>query len=308
MTYKDNFVAEVKCNGKILRIKDGAVHLPFGSEYTLLLKNLNSRKASVKVHIDGQDVLDYNSIILEPNSSTELEGFLSGTVARNRFKFIQKTKQVQEHRGDKIDDGLVRVEFAFEKPRPEFVTKTIIHDVHHDHHHHHHDYYYPRYYPRTTFDWNYRDWFTGDSTIKYSSSNSLSAGSDSDQATFINSGDEVKGMKAENCAGDISTKTINDINVNMVQVDSLGIESLGQPLDDEGITVKGFECHQSFRYGAIGELEQSQVITIQLRGISGSGTKVQQSVTVSTKLQCSTCGTKSKSSFKYCPICGTFLE
>ena len=77
MTYKDNFVVEVKCNGKIMRVRDGAVHLPYGSEYTLLLKNLNSRKASIKIHIDGQDVLDYSSLILQPNSTTELEGFLS---------------------------------------------------------------------------------------------------------------------------------------------------------------------------------------------------------------------------------------
>ena len=254
--------------------------------------------------------MDYNSLILEPNSSTELEGFLSGTVARNRFKFIQKTKQIQDHRGDRVDDGLIRVEFAFEKPRPEVVKKTIIHDHHHhDHHHHHHDYYYPRPYPR--FHWNYNDWFTGDSTVKYGSSgtSSLSA----DQATFTNSGgdvegsggEELMGTKAENCVRGLGDQSVN---VNMVQVDSLGVESLGLPLDDEGITVKGFECHQSFRYGAIGELEQAKVITIQLRGISGSGTKVQQSVTVSTKLQCSTCGTKSKSSFKYCPTCGTALE
>ena len=189
MTYKDNFVTEVKCNGKILRVRDGAVHLPFGSEYTLLLKNLNSRKASVTVHIDGQDVLDYNSLILEPNSSTELEGFLSGTVARNRFKFIQKTKEVQDHRGDKIGDGLVRVEFAFEKPRPEVITKKVIHEHEHHGHHHHHDYYYPRpYYYPGPFRWNYNDWFTGDSTIKYGgSTSSLSA--DVSNVTFTNSGD-----------------------------------------------------------------------------------------------------------------------
>ena len=112
MTYKDQFVVEVKCRGKILRVKDDAVHLPFGSEYSLYLKNLNSRRASVTISIDGQDVLDNQSLILEPNSSTELEGFLRGTTAKNRFKFINKTKEIQEHRGDKIDDGIIRVEFA----------------------------------------------------------------------------------------------------------------------------------------------------------------------------------------------------
>jgi hypothetical protein len=283
MTYKNNFVAEVKCNGKILRIIDGAVHLPYGSEYTILLKNLDSRKVSVRVHIDGQDVLNYSSLILEPNTSSDLVGFLSGTVAKNRFKFIHKTKQIQEHRGDKIDDGLIRVEFAFEKPAPEVIKKTIINEYH-------------RCYPTRPYHWNYNHWFTGDSDAIYTGA--------ANQTTFSNSGgSEVVGITAENCA-----RGINEQNINMVQHDSLGVESLGQPLDDEGITVKGSECYQSFRYGMIGELEQAQVITIQLKGMSGSGSQVQQPVTVKTKLQCPTCGIKSKSSFKYCPSCGTYLE
>ncbi len=291
MTYKDNFVAEVKCNGKILRIRDGAVNLPYGSEYTLLLKNLNSRKVSVKVHIDGQDVLDYSSLILDPNSSSELEGFLSGIVAKNHFKFIHKTKQIQEHRGDKIDDGLIRVEFAFEKPTPEVIKKTIIHE-----HHEYYDHYHHR--PRPFYHWNYGDWFNGVSDVKYGSTGE-------DQTTFTSGDAPNNGVVASNCVRGINEQSVN---VNMVQSSSLGIESLGQPLDDEGITIKGSECNQSFRYGIIGELEQSQVITIQLKGMSGGGVQVQQPLSVNTKLQCMTCGTKSKSSFKYCPSCGTYLE
>lgn len=115
MVYLNNFVVVVKCNGEILREKDGFVSLPFMSEYSLLIKNLNSRKVSVKVNIDGKDVLDNQSIIIGSNLETEIEGFLKGTIAKNKFKFIQKTKQIQNHRGDRIDDGIIRVEFAFEK-------------------------------------------------------------------------------------------------------------------------------------------------------------------------------------------------
>jgi len=277
MTYKDNFVVEVKCEGHILRVTHGEVRLPYGSEYTLLLKNLNSRRASAKVSIDGQDVLDYSSLILDSNSSTELQGFLSGSIVRNHFRFIHKTKEIQAHRGDRVDDGLIRVEFAFEKPDPVIGKKVIITE-HHDVYHH----------QIPPFHWNHNNWFTGDSTVKY--------GSAGDNFTMSNSGDQVKGM-AEN------SRSFDAPNINMVQV-----ESLGQPLDDEGITVKGSECNQSFRYGAIGELEQSQVITIQLKGLNGTGSQIQQPVTVSTKLVCSSCGTKSKSNFKFCPSCGTFLE
>jgi hypothetical protein len=136
MTYKDQFVAEIKVNGKILRLKNDTAYLPFGSEYTLYLKNLNSRRASVKIHIDGQDVLDGSSLVLDANSSAELKGFLKGTVATNSFRFIQKTKDIQDHRGDKIDDGLIRIEFAYEKDLSYFLNNK-------------------------PFDWNYGGYFTG---------------------------------------------------------------------------------------------------------------------------------------------------
>ena len=93
-----------------------------------------------------------------------------------------------------------------------------------------------------------------------------------------------------------------------VSMDSLGVESLGQPLDDEGITVKGSECNQSFRYASIGELEQAEVIIIRLKGITGTSTPIQQPITVQTKLTCSTCGKVSTSAAKFCANCGTFLE
>jgi len=116
MVYKENLVCVVKNNGNILRENDGIVSLPFASEYSILIKNLNSRNASVKISIDGKDVLGGKSLIINSNSESELEGFLDGFVAKNKFKFIQKTKQIQDHRGDFIDDGMIRVEFAFEKP------------------------------------------------------------------------------------------------------------------------------------------------------------------------------------------------
>ena len=45
----------------------------------------------------------------------ELDGFMKGMSAKNRFRFIKKTKQISDYRGDKADDGLIRVEFAYEK-------------------------------------------------------------------------------------------------------------------------------------------------------------------------------------------------
>jgi len=98
-----------------------------------------------------------------------------------------------------------------------------------------------------------------------------------------------------------------------VVCDSLGVQASftaqNTPLPDEGITVKGSEMYEQYSYGSIGELEDSSVVVISLKGMQhSSGVVVSEPVTVKTKLECSSCGLKSKSSYKYCPNCGTFLE
>jgi len=116
--YSNKLVVAVKHDGKVLREVGDCVSLPFNSEYSLLIKNLNSRKVSVNISIDGDDVLDGKSLLIQSDSKAELEGFLKGKIAKNKFKFIEKTKQISKYRGDKIDDGLIRVEFSFEKEQP----------------------------------------------------------------------------------------------------------------------------------------------------------------------------------------------
>lgn len=276
MTYKDMFVVEVKCNGKIMRVRDDFVHLPFGSEYSLYFKNLNTKRASIKVSIDGQDVLDGTSLVLDGNSSTELEGFLRGNQARNKFKFIHKTKEIQDHRGDKIDDGFIRIEFAYEKPEPEVIKKTIIHE------HHHHN----------PFHWNYDNWFNGDSNIRYSYNSSKGfAGT-------------PRGMSSGNSHDGEPVATYS----SNVTFDSLSVENQSQPLDDEGITVKGSEMFEQYRYTTIGELEEPEVIIMKLKGVTENAQPIQKPITVSTKYTCSSCGKRCRSSFKYCSRCGTYLE
>lgn len=124
MMYNQGIVAVVKCNGKILREDKDIVSLPFGSEYSILIKNLETRKAAIKISIDGADVLNGSSLILLPNTESELKGFLDGNTVKNKFKFIEKTNEISEYRGDKIDDGIIRVEYWFEKQYNNFYPST----------------------------------------------------------------------------------------------------------------------------------------------------------------------------------------
>jgi hypothetical protein len=115
MVYQNNFIVVVKSQGMILRDSDGVVRLPFGSEYSVLLKNKDSRTAVAKVTIDGEDVMGGHKYIVPGNTQRELTGFLKGLKATHKFRFIKKTEEISRFRGDRIDDGIVRVEFWYEQ-------------------------------------------------------------------------------------------------------------------------------------------------------------------------------------------------
>lgn len=128
MVYRDNLVCAIKTGGQILREIDGTVTLPFGSEYAVLVKNLNSVRMQVSVAIDGKDATDGTRLIIGPNSSIELERFIrNGNLNEgNRLKFIERTSEVEQHRGVKIDDGIVRVEAWMELVQP-VINVPIVH-------------------------------------------------------------------------------------------------------------------------------------------------------------------------------------
>jgi hypothetical protein len=115
MVYKKQFALAIKHSGKILRENGEKVYLPFGSEYEIVLKNLNSVRAKVKVQIDGVDISDGYSIEVGPNKSIDLERFIRDNKVGNKFKFIERSEAIENNRGIKIEDGIVRIEYQFEK-------------------------------------------------------------------------------------------------------------------------------------------------------------------------------------------------
>jgi hypothetical protein len=231
MTFKNNFIVDIKCgsNDKIMRVRDGVVTLPFGTEYSVYIKNINSVKAVVSLSIDGVDALDGNSRVVMPNTSITINGFMKGMKSTNKFKFTKKTKRISKHRGDFIDDGIVRVEYWFEKP--------IVYN-------------------------NNVTWYKS----KYN---------DYDNVFYCNS------------LGNTNTSYCSD-----------------------GITVNGSKINETFVYSDVGVLEDtSNVISIKLNGYdTKKDKKIKVPLYTTTKLICNICGTKSKSSSKYCRHCGNNIE
>lgn len=256
MMYKNNFVAVVKCKGKILRERSGgSVYLPFGAEYSILLKNKDARRALVDIEVDGENVMNGHKLIINGNETQDIKGFMRNMRKTNRFKFIHKTKEIQRHRGDRIDDGLVRVTYQFEKqydrpivlpPQPwtynNFSTRKCK--------------------GNPTADWTYYD----------SNTTAVNSVHDGSPAAY-------------NCSFN------------------------NAPLSDEGITVKGEKITQNYNYGDIGTLESAtHTIVLHLKGQTQRRKVVKKAMTVKTKLGCSTCGRKNKSTNKFCHNCGTYLD
>jgi len=290
MMYCDKFVVCVKVNGKILREQKDIIKLPFGTEYSILLKNLNTQRAKVSVYVDGSDVLSCKSLIIGPHEETILEGFLSvDNIVKHKFKFIEKTEQISDYRGDKAEDGLIRVEYAFEKDTlinkwdRRFNCEPFKIEEHH-HHYHYNDWFLPlrSYYSNgTSSKPNYNPGdvlYSSNSNIK-SSSNNASFSSNSNIRSSVNN--------INKCSIDCSYDVSNSLN-------------------EDGITVKGSYSGQSFNSGCIGSVGETKVIILKLIGCV-ENKKVEKVITTKKKIVCETCGTRSRSNHKFCPNCGTAL-
>ena len=114
--YGNKLAAAIKVDGKILREFKDTVYIPFGAEYTILVKNLEGRRAVVNVFIDGDNAVP-GGLVLGANQEVELERKIVNNNLRegNRFKFIERTENIENGpRGIKLEDGLIRIEYQFE--------------------------------------------------------------------------------------------------------------------------------------------------------------------------------------------------
>lgn len=276
--HKNNFVAVLKYNGQILREREGnCVYLPFGSEYSIFLKNLENRKASVNITIDNKNIFgdDSSSYVIGPCEKCEIERFVGDNLkSGNRFKFIKKTSQIVEHHGDHIDDGLVCIQFTFEKQQP---SSYVIY----------HTYPYYDYRPmcRGTC-WNCSRAYCPWRPSQYFYSNCVNPG---------NSSPKLRNTTFQAVSSESFTKCST-------------ITKHVEPNQDEGLTVRGSISNQQFTRTSIGALEDiTYTITLQLKGYVKKDKDVEKPITTREKLICPTCGLANSSNSTYCRRCGTYL-
>ena len=204
----------------------------------------------------------------------DLKGFVRETYDsdENRaFRFIEKTDQISQHRGDKIEDGLIKITYQFEKERPVFNYDHYVRPAIYREEHHHHHYDRRVRTPRTPFD--YGQPYCG------ATNNVMSKG--------------VRGMNVSDSTFSANAHTLGvDGNVSVTNASfshdgaACMDVNLGATVDsfsDAGITVEGQATGQSFQRGHIGTLEREKhSIIFQLKGID-QNEEVAKPVTVQLK-------------------------
>ena len=282
--YSQNVVVAIKCQGKVLRENGDTVTLPFGSEYSILIKNLNSVRSEVTLSVDGQDATEGTRLIIDPNSSLELERFIKGGNLNvgNRFKFIERTGGIEAHRGIAAEDGLIRLE-AWKERVKQYIEKPVVVP-------HYYDEWYPA--PRPS-PWRPRPW--GPYPRPMGAPHMRSSGPQMRGASpLMASTMSMKGPGAS--AGK---------RPNVLVKDSAKKREVER--GEVGITVPGSESRQQFHSASGFALEpQSIVIVLRLRGEVG-GQPVAAPVTVNAKAVCDTCGKSNKANSQFCSACGTSL-
>lgn len=303
MMYSNKMVASIKANGRILREFKDTILIPFGSEYSFLLKNLHTTRAIVNIFIDGDNIVE-GGLVIDAGREINLERYIkNGNLTEgNRFKFIERTAAIEDGpRGIKLEDGLIRIEFQYEMPHPMLNVNNILF----------------RGLDFSTLSGNIGPSEYPGVTDKYSTSISSGAShstnvngamrgvdfSQNGQATAQAASAAIDKYCADN---GIPT---NELHSGAATMDWMDNEMKREVVNDVGITVPGSKSTQKFQHVTMGAMEEEKhTMVIKLLGETADNKPVLQPVTVERNPECITCGKKNKAHAKFCTECGTALE
>ena len=296
MMYNQKLVASIKVKGKILREFKDTVYIPFSSEYSILLKNLNTVRAIVNVFVDGENAVP-GGLVIDPGRSVDLERWIkNGNLSEgNRFKFIERTAAIEEGpRGIKLEDGLIRVEYQFELPRPVINVNNIFGSNTFPH------------YPPGVRSSEYPG-----VVDKYSNTNNSWIQASGATYSQVNVNGVLRGVdwsKNGEATAQAASAAINKVSPQATEMHD-GMATMDWCANETGITVPGSKSEQKFQTTTVGALDPKiHNIVLRIVGDLGHNKPVDKPVTVKHKPKCVTCGKQNKAHAKFCQECGTALE
>jgi len=228
------------------------------------------------VFIDGDNVVP-GGLVLGAGQECDLERSIKNgnLTAGNKFKFVERTAAIENGpRGAKLEDGLIRIEFQFEKiyqrqDGPFFIGNNTP-------------------WGNTPTPWQ---------TTPYNSPILRGLGN-------LGTGDPYGGLSGTTlCSAQYSASSAKPSLMNVATA------ATAQSLNDIGITVPGSKSDQKFATVSSFPTEmEKHTIVLKVLGETADNKPVAKPVTVKAKPKCSTCGKLNKATAKYCSECGTALE
>lgn len=105
--FKQNTVISIKVGKNFLPDQDSIVKLPFGSEYSILIKNLNNSPIKVRMFIDGNINGPEKGFLIKEKDSFEINSFFN---TNNALKFVNKSKELNKQK-QKFQKDLLKNQF-----------------------------------------------------------------------------------------------------------------------------------------------------------------------------------------------------
>jgi zinc-ribbon domain len=332
MMYSNKLAVAIKTNGQVLREYGDKVYVKFNSEYSILIKNLHSTRAVVNVFIDGVNQTP-SGLVIDAGRECDFErSLLNGSLtAGNKFKFIERTAGIEQHRGVQLEDGLVKIEYQFESA-VQYRTTTNTFLVH-DHYHNGLKVGTSSHPLNVNQGWlsasgssvNAYNASTGVSNASYGGGVSGAAfgGASGGSGAFggsathgvYNVGGIARSADVSNgqFTGAVASAAVNQyLKDNNIKVSSGEVHEGCATMDlynDTGITVSGSKSTQKFATTTMGTMDPDKFsMVIKLLGETPDNKPVLKPVTVKSKPKCVTCGTQNKATAHFCTKCGTALE
>jgi hypothetical protein len=292
--YNSNLAIAVKVGGKVLREDNGKVLLPFGTEYTIYLKNTSMERCKATILVDGKNILGESSIIIPANDSIEVSRFMvdGNTSEGNSLKFIEKTEKISEHRGDRIEDGLVTVQYEFESQYARILRSATITTTN------------PRRIPSNGYGHpDSTQWWQGGNEYRPTSYEMMS-----NPTTLYAKGPAALNATVANYSAPVGITAPGSHNTQKFTTASWhGGDGMKYSMT---LCLYGkIEERESYRID-VGELPPNataDLLSAVVKGIK-EAQLVTSVVTTREKIECTMCGTKHKSSAKFCSECGTSLK
>ena len=319
--YQSKMAFAIKSNGKVLREFKDTVYVPFGSEYSILIKNLHTTRALVNVFIDGVNQTPGGLVVDAGRECNFERSLLNGSLTTgNRFKFIERTGAVEQHRGVKLEDGIVRIEYQFESQAQ--IRTPYFSGVVQDH------YYNGLKVGTSSSPLTVNPGWLSASGSKTTTNVSLGSVQGAAGPGFTGLGSSaVHGVynvggiaRQADMSGGQMTGAVADAAVNQYLKDNNikptssdiyldGAATMDMGYNDAGITVSGSKSNQSFTTTVMGAMDSEKFsMVIRLLGETPDNRPVLKPVTVKAKPKCVTCGRQNKATAKFCVECGTALE